>query len=76
MFRYKSFICIKSILKIWRVVIFYYVSHGLHELEGRSSAIHRRQRLPKGVKNTLKEGWKYVSRKKDGERSLPFLFIV
>ncbi|CAG5098688.1 Oidioi.mRNA.OKI2018_I69.XSR.g15889.t1.cds [Oikopleura dioica] len=49
------------------LVVFYYVSHGLHELESRSSAIHRRQRLPRGVKDNLKEGWKYVSRKKDGD---------
>lgn len=48
------------------LILFYFISHGLHELQRHSGALDRLKRPPQGGAK-LTSGWKYVPRKKDGD---------
>lgn len=49
------------------LILFYFISHGLHELQRHSSAINKLKNDPKNISNNLSSGWKYVARRKDGD---------
>ena len=49
------------------LIVFYFISHGLHDLQRHSSAINKLKKIPQNISTNLSSGWKYVSRRKDGD---------